>query len=248
MFSSPMRLAPRSRRWPGSRLAVSGPPPTPSHLGTGNLRCPPQPQRMPQPPVREKSPALDRRADPASEYERLGIRDVDDLVNAHPLVPLRVAVGEGQPRGPAPVAPPDELGVTALDPHGQRVARLDLQPLSTPNAGPVRRPPILEHDALAALVYPGVPELVGVVGHGNEPDVADPEPRSEIFEPFPVRRSSAWRSRPDRRRRIWSRRSRRVSHGRNWPRSLPGRQSGNPWRRNGRLGGSAPRSLKLQSG
>ncbi len=43
-------------------------------------------------------------------------------------------------------------------------------------------------------------------------------------------------------RRIWWQRSKRVSDGRNWPRSPPGSQSGNPCRRNGRSGGSAPRS------
>jgi hypothetical protein len=99
---------------------------------------------MPQPPVREKSPALDRRADSASEHEGLGIRHVNDLVNTDPSVCLRVPVGEGQPRSPAPVAPTDERRVTRLDADGQGVACLDLQPLSTPNAGPVRRPPILE--------------------------------------------------------------------------------------------------------
>jgi DNA end-binding protein Ku len=56
------------------------------------------------------------------------------------------------------------------------------------------------------------------------------------------RRSSAWRSRPDLRRRIWMRRSKRASGGRSWPRSPPGSLRGNPCQRNGRRGGSVSRS------
>jgi hypothetical protein len=62
-----------------------------------------------------------------------------------------------------------------------------------------------------------------------------------------VRRSSAWRWRPDLRRRIWSRRSKRASDGRSWPRSPPPRQRRSPCRRNGRYGGVAPRSLAHSS-
>src|SRR5262245_2581111 len=78
-------------------------------------------------------------------------------------------ISESQLNGEAPVAPWYRKRRAADDGDLERHLRLDLEPVSGPDAWPADRRRDLQHDALAGPLFnPGAPQLERVVSHRDK--------------------------------------------------------------------------------